>query len=747
MPLLPWRTDADGFRFTNHWTFDSTEQSTLANLAASLAPAAVAAVAGQIIAVDPLIVTDPTFVTLWTTMLAVSTTAAYTITNSVNLPSYGMCGGMAYTSLDYWNAKAAVPYGDTSADQPMRTAPSQASLRSTIWQRLIDSLTGGGCLQQTIKWSLVLNQVPPALGGGAGTLLSWTAQEWLKIKANIDAGKPCPIGLLYNNRDIWDQHQILVYGYDLLPNGAKLYVYDNNFPRAFGDTVLGPADFLTFDLSGPGLKATSPDDWTDRTPASTLSGFFCTNYSAAPPPSGLATSFGEFITWDGVADFMTAYGAILSIANAAELAALGGTPTDPRTAPAPMPQTMPRPRDYALLRERSSAPVFLYQGGAPFHVPDPAQLMNFGGWSAVRVVPDNTLAQFAGSPVNGTLLREFSNSHVFVWSNGALSPSQTPATSPDVRAVPDGAIQGLLLDKVTLDYSSILVGGSCHGTVSLKAAFAGADITVSLASSQPTLATVPATVTIPKGALSATFTFASTGAAPPSGGFAVQVTATVGGRSVSTSILLEPPGIAQFSLSPQTVTAGQSSTATLVLASPYVADLTVNLFSYSSYAVVQAAVTIPKNTTTITFSVSTPPQNFAFVPIQAVIQASYANLSATVTLTIQPSVIAGIVQSISLSPASVTAGGTCTATVTLTSAVNVATDVGLTSHAPPPATIFSGASPLIASMPSKITIPAGQTQQPFTIKTVAISPQATQRTAVIVAIAVKQVQATLTLKP
>src|SRR5207302_10460174 len=57
------------------------------------------------------------------------------------------------------------------------------------------------------------------------------------------------------------------------------------------------------------------------------------------------------------------------------------------------------------------------------------------------------------------------------------------------------------------------------------------------------------------------------------------------------------------------------------------------------------------------------------VAIAAQIQASYANVTARATLTVQPSVIAGIAQRIALFPSPVTAGGHTTATVTLAAAV------------------------------------------------------------------------------
>ena len=119
---------------------------------------------------------------------------------------------MAYTSLDYWHAKVAIPCGGNINDQPAPPNATQAAVRNMIWGRLLDSLTGGDCMKNTILWTLESrNQLPPA-PVRRWTLQSWTVKEWIKIKASIDAGNPRSIGLIYNKRDIWNQHQILVYG-------------------------------------------------------------------------------------------------------------------------------------------------------------------------------------------------------------------------------------------------------------------------------------------------------------------------------------------------------------------------------------------------------------------------------------------------------------------------------------------------------------------------------------------------------
>lgn len=746
MPLLPWRTDADGFCFSNSWTFDSTEHAALAGVAAAAAPEAVAtafatAVAAAL-AVDPLLALDPTLPTLFPLLTAASSgvAAAVAATTPIN---YGMCGGMAYTTLDYWHAKAELPRGGNGGDQPQR--PVQATLRDTIWNRLLNSLTSGGAMKNTILWSLVLNQLPQLFGGGGGTLLNWTRAEWLKIKATIDSGNPQPIGLIYTTRNVWDQHQILVYGYDLLPNGARLYVYDNNNPHDPGNTSLDPKnDFLTFDLTGSVLQATSPGD----VHGGTLAGFFATDYSAATPPAGLAPSFGRFVTWDGLMNFMPAYGAVLPVANATELTALGGTLTDPRAATPPMPTSFPVPRDYALLREHSAAPVFLFQGGGRFWVPDPTQLAKFGGWDAVRVVPDNTLGQFSAPPLNGTLIREVSDTGVFMCNtNGSLTPSTVPSSDPDVRAVPDGAISSQLLDKVSLDYSAILIGGSVNGRVSLKAPFAGANLAVSITVDQPTFVSItPSTVTIPKGSVtSGDFTVTFTGSTAPPPNFKVTVSALLSGKTVSTTLQFNPPAFAQFTFSPSTVTAGQSTTGTLVLAAQCPVELEVNLLSYSGLATIpMTPVPIPKNTLQITFTVNTPATAAPFATAQIPILASCGSVYATAVLTVQPSVVAGTIKSLTLFPASVAPGGRSTGTVTLAAAVSTPTVVGLASFALN-GTVFGGASPLIASMPSQITLQPQQTSATFTIVTKIISPQVTQRTAVIMAAAVTQVYAHLTI--
>ena len=429
MPVLAWRNDADGFAFVNSWNLDPVETASLTGLAQPAVWSAVATIAAVLPFPDPFLLT------------AVGVAANLTIGAVAPTVGIGLCGGMAYASLDYWHARAPLPRGAHAGDQPMRGMLAGMALRDFIWARLLNSLGQGGALNRTLEWSLLLNQIPSPIGG-ASALRNRTVLEWNRVKSSIDAGVPCPIGLVYTGRNVWDQHQILVYGYEDAGNGTgTMYVYDSNFPKQYGDTSHST---VALDFTGTSLAATSPSDF-----GNTLAGFFCTFYTPVPPPPGLATSFGQFVRWPGdPSSYVTAYGARMPIADAAELAALGASTGDVRGATA-APTSTPRPRDNALLRERSSAPVFLYQGGSPFQVPDPTWLDRFGGSGAVRVVSDGSLPAFAGLPAEGTLLREWSAPEVFRIMGGQRRwvPNPTELDKyggfPTVRIVPDGALAAI----------------------------------------------------------------------------------------------------------------------------------------------------------------------------------------------------------------------------------------------------------------------------------------------------------------
>lgn len=84
------------------------------------------------------------------------------------------------------------------------------------------------------------------------------------------------------------------------------------------------------------------------------------------------------------------------------------------------------------------------------------------------------------------------------------------------------------LTALTLNPSSVMSGSSIQGTVSLGQPAAAGGVVVTLSSSNPTIASVPATVTVPAGQFTANFTV-SGGAVP------LPTSATISGTFVSTS--------------------------------------------------------------------------------------------------------------------------------------------------------------------------------------------------------------------
>jgi hypothetical protein len=360
----------------------------------------------------------------------------------------------------------------------------------------------------------------------------------------------------------------------------------------------------------------------------------------------------------------------------------------------------------------------------------------------VRVVPDGTLNAFMGAPADGTLLREFSSKRVFRIATGV--PVLTTITSgADVRVVPDGAIAGLLLDKITFSVPRITIGRSATGTISLKSAWTDSDLSVKLTCAPAGYASVPATVTISKGSTSATFVITTPSVVLPASPMPILFTAMLGNNVVVAPVPLQIPRIVNLSVTPATITAGTSGAGSVTLELPYAADLIVALQSFSpSFASVPATVTIPKGALSAQFTVTASASSAAFATMTVTIQAAVQDTALTSTVQVKSSVILGTLKTLTLSPASVHSGGSVTGSVTLEAAVGTPTRVGLAALAPGsgPGTT----SPSISSIPPEVDIPAGQTQGSFQVQTKAGS-SGTQHVVQIMAAAVSVKYAALTI--
>jgi hypothetical protein len=285
---------------------------------------------------------------------------------------------------------------------------------------------------------------------------------------------------------------------------------------------------------------------------------------------------------------------------------------------------------------------------------------------------------------------------VFTAALGSSSMSVTITVNPDPAPA---------LGSVNLFPGEVTGGGSVTVQPDLTGPAPSGGATVTLSSSNSSVAPVPASVVIPAGSQVASVSI-TTGTVTAVTG--VTITAALPGESVTHQLQIDPPGtVSSVSLSPAaaTGTSGSSGTVTLSAAAPP-GGTTVNLQSSNpSVASVPAAITVPGAQTTGGFTVSTAnPAASTTVTITASIGSSSA--SATLTVSPQPPPAAAL-QSVTVSPGGVSGGSTATGTVTLTVA------------APPGGAqvLLASSNTTAATVPASVTVPAGAASATFTVHT------------------------------
>jgi hypothetical protein len=180
----------------------------------------------------------------------------------------GLCGGMVFTALDFWT-RGLTPPSDT--DPP---APGTPLFRHLV-RRLIDSWhLPGGPLAYFVRMTPWVPLPDRRLSAGM-------ASQWSSIKAELDAGRPCPLGLVRvksaNPLHLGQNHQVLAYGYHLAGPSVRLEVYDPN--QADADNVA-----LCLDLHNPSrIVMTLIGEEPQETGSAVLS-FFRVQYHPKTPP-------------------------------------------------------------------------------------------------------------------------------------------------------------------------------------------------------------------------------------------------------------------------------------------------------------------------------------------------------------------------------------------------------------------------------------------------------------------------------
>jgi hypothetical protein len=158
----------------------------------------------------------------------------------------GLCGGMSYAVLDYYNAGRSIP------PQDYRPANNTA-LQSYLYGRQVTSL-----MQNLDKWAETT--VNP-FGSRSLEFFNWGINERLReLKSFIDRGVPVPLGLKGTGGGIDHDHQVLAIGYDMgryqgdlgaYKTDVKIYLLDPNFPTRTVTLVPIPDSLVYHELEYP----------------------------------------------------------------------------------------------------------------------------------------------------------------------------------------------------------------------------------------------------------------------------------------------------------------------------------------------------------------------------------------------------------------------------------------------------------------------------------------------------------------
>lgn len=140
----------------------------------------------------------------------------------------GLCGGMVFAALDYFN-HPEIPF-PTQDWEPADGTP----LRTYLYHRQTNSIVD----HNHVNWSeFGLNP----FGTRNQEFYQWGLEGRLdQLRAEIDAGRPVPLGLKGCNEACADDHQVLAIGYDVgnyngdptssTAQQVRIFVYDPNFP-------------------------------------------------------------------------------------------------------------------------------------------------------------------------------------------------------------------------------------------------------------------------------------------------------------------------------------------------------------------------------------------------------------------------------------------------------------------------------------------------------------------------------------
>ncbi|HZN16917.1 MAG TPA: hypothetical protein VFB84_01825 [Micromonosporaceae bacterium] len=154
----------------------------------------------------------------------------------------GLCGGMVYAALDYWQSGTPLPPEQPKAGHPLyrfivrrlvRSWFPLAGVRYYRWMRLPDSDTSRILLGRSVR-------------DRRGLAWRTVEQQWQGVYKDLDRGNPVPLGVVtmasVDPRNVRHNHQVLACSYERADGRVTIQVYDPN--RGRRDDI-----FIRFDAS------------------------------------------------------------------------------------------------------------------------------------------------------------------------------------------------------------------------------------------------------------------------------------------------------------------------------------------------------------------------------------------------------------------------------------------------------------------------------------------------------------------
>ena len=264
------------------------------------------------------------------------------------------------------------------------------------------------------------------------------------------------------------------------------------------------------------------------------------------------------------------------------------------------------------------------------------------------------------------------------------------------------SIKPIALSTITINPSTVTGGATVTGELRINAPAPAGGFVIPLAGSHPNAATFGGSVSVPAGQQSATFQISAN---PVSVLTPVTITAGEGATAKSATLSVVPPTIKTFTLSATEVEVNNTTTATVVLTGPPKGAVTVPV-SISPALGTLAAFTVDITSETHSFGIRADHLSVNDETTYTITLGTGADAkTASLLVRVPPKV-----ESITFNPGTLRGGENTTATVTLNrNAYGPGAQVSLTSMNDR------------ITVPSSISIPAGQRSATFAVTTKAVA--------------------------